>query len=361
MQKQQDQPDDVRLRVCQQNQRRPDHSHIGVVLILFRMLCRQLCGVPLIMADTIKIGTRGSNLALWQAHWVKSEIEANNPKMGVEIVIIKTKGDKILDVPLAKVGGKGLFVKEIEQALLEGAIDLAVHSMKDMPAEIPAGLTIGAVPDRENPLDVFISANHVPLKDLPQGAVVGTSSLRRSSQLKHVRPDVNIKTLRGNIETRLRKLDSGDYDAIVLAAAGVLRMKYDDRITEFLPEDTLLPAVGQGALCIEIRQDDPRVETVVSALNHPATRQVVTGERAFLHRLEGSCQVPVAAYGLVQGETYTLTGLVADLDGSCVVKESISGPISQSAELGITLAETLLDRGANTILAKLKENTHDII
>lgn len=312
------------------------------------------------MADTFRIGTRGSNLALWQAHWVKSEIEKNNPGMGVEIVIIKTKGDKILDVPLAKVGGKGLFVKEIEQALMDGTVDLAVHSMKDMPAEIPEGLTIGAVPDRENPLDVLISKNHVPLKDLPKGAVVGTSSLRRASQLKHARPDLTIKTLRGNLETRLRKLDDGEYDAIILAAAGVLRMKYDGRITEYLPDNILLPAVGQGALCIEIRQDDPRVAKVVSALNHPDTHHVVTGERSFLHRLEGSCQVPVAAYGKVDGQTYTLTGLVADLDGSRVFKESISGPIGQSAELGVTLAETLLGRGANIILEQLKEMDHDI-
>lgn len=323
------------------------------------MFGKQLRGVQVIMADTITIGTRGSNLALWQANWVKSEIEKNTSGIKVDVKIIKTKGDKILDVPLAKVGGKGLFVKEIEKALLEGDIDLAVHSMKDMPAEIPVGLTIGAVPDRENPLDVFISTNHVALKDLPKGAVVGTSSLRRASQLKHARPDLEIKTLRGNIETRLRKLDEGQYDAIVLAAAGVLRMEYQDRITEYLDRETLLPAVGQGALCIEIREDDARIGPVVSALNHDDTRSVVTGERAFLHHLEGSCQVPVAAYGEVQGESYTLTGLVADLDGSRVIKNTLSGPISDSARLGVELAESLLARGAKTILDQLKENANE--
>ena len=312
------------------------------------------------MANTLTIGTRGSNLALWQAHWVKSEIEKNNPAIGVEIHIIKTKGDKILDVPLAKVGGKGLFVKEIEKALLDGTIDLAVHSMKDMPAEIPDGLTIGAVPDRENPLDVFISKDHIPFEKLPRGSVVGTSSLRRASQVKHARPDVTIKTLRGNIETRLKKLDEGLYDAIILAAAGVLRMKYDDRITEYLPENTLLPAVGQGALCIEIRENDSRVSDVVTLLDHDDTRKVVFGERAFLHRLEGSCQVPVAAHGQVNGDNYTLTGLVADLDGATVIKETLTGPITDSVRLGVTLAETLLERGANTILEQLKENANEI-
>lgn len=312
------------------------------------------------MAGALKIGTRGSKLALWQAHWVKDELQKNDPALEVAIVIIKTKGDKILDVPLAKVGGKGLFVKEIEEALLSGAIDLAVHSMKDMPADIPEGLTIGAVPVRENPLDVFISNNKVMLKDLPLGAKVGTSSLRRSSQIMHSRPDIQIIPLRGNLETRLRKLDSGEFDAIILAAAGILRMRYENRITEYLEQDLILSAVGQGALCIEIRQNDARVESLISPLNHGETHKVVSGERAFLHRLEGSCQVPVAANGTLEGETLQLTGLVADLDGTRVIKDSICGPIDQSVELGITLAERLLDQGAKTILDQLKENAHEI-
>lgn len=312
------------------------------------------------MGGTVNIGTRGSKLALWQAHWVKSEILKNDPSIQVEITIIKTKGDIILDVPLAKVGGKGLFVKEIEEALLSGKIDLAVHSMKDMPAVIPPGLTIGAVPLRENPLDVFISTNNVNLSDLPQGARVGTSSLRRSSQIKHARPDLKIISLRGNIDTRLRKLDSGEFDAIILAAAGVLRLEYEHRITQFLDREVLLPAVGQGALCIEIRENDERVNAIIAPLNHGETRKIVSGERAFLHRLEGSCQVPVAAHGLTDGDTLTLTGLVADLDGTRIIKDSISGPNDQSEALGITLAETLLDRGAKTILDQLKENANEI-
>jgi hydroxymethylbilane synthase len=320
----------------------------------------QLCRVSLIMGDVIKIGTRGSKLAQWQANWVKAEIQKNDPSVQVDIIIIKTKGDKILDVPLAKVGGKGLFIKEIEEALLAGDIDLAVHSMKDMPAEVPSGLTIGAVPDRENPFDAFISKTGGGLEALPRGATVGTSSLRRSSQLKHVRPDLTIVSLRGNIETRLRKLQEEPFDAIILAAAGMLRMQYDDKVTEYLTPDKMLPAVGQGALCIEIRENDPRIRSVVDPLNHPETRQVVMGERAFLHHLEGSCQVPVAAHGSLDGETLTLTGLVAELDGSKVFRETLTGPKDQSAALGVRLAETLLERGAKNILETLKENANGI-
>ncbi|GAB6095953.1 hydroxymethylbilane synthase [Desulfatiferula olefinivorans] len=311
------------------------------------------------MGAALKIGTRGSKLAQWQAYWVKDEILKNNPDLTVDIVIIKTKGDKILDVPLAKVGGKGLFVKEIEEALLSGAIDLAVHSMKDMPAAIPPGLTIAAVPMRENPQDVLISAQGHTLDTLPAGARVGTSSLRRSSQILHARPDAVIIPLRGNIDTRLKKLDDGEFDAIVLAAAGVLRLGYDNRITQILDDTRMLPAVGQGALCVEIRENDPRVKALVDPLNHAVTEQGVTAERAFLHRLEGSCQVPVAAHAVIAGDTLSITGLVADLDGSRVFKDSLSGPCDQSAALGVTLAETLLARGANHILDQLKEKAHE--
>jgi hydroxymethylbilane synthase len=312
------------------------------------------------MGGSVIIGTRGSKLALWQAHWVKSEIEKNHPELTVELSVIKTKGDKILDVPLAKVGGKGLFVKEIEDALLSGKIDLAIHSMKDVPAEIPEGLTIGAIPLRENPQDVILSRNNLKLMDLPKQAKVGTSSLRRSSQIRKIRPDLEILPLRGNIDTRLRKLDEGEFDAIVLAAAGVRRLGFADRISEYLPPEKVLPSVGQGALCIEIRLADPRIEAIVRAMDHSDTNTVVSGERAFLHRLEGGCQIPIAAHGNVDGKDFTMTGLVADLTGETIIKETITGPREDSVALGIALADRLLARGAKTILDQVKETADEI-
>ncbi|MGA6926402.1 MAG: hydroxymethylbilane synthase, partial [Desulfosarcina sp.] len=235
------------------------------------------------MADNaVVIGSRGSQLALWQANWIKQAIHDRHPNLAVEIAIIKTRGDKILDVPLAKVGGKGLFVKEIEEALLSQRIDLAVHSMKDMPADIPNGLCIGAIPKRADPRDVLITASGLPLEGLKKGARIGTSSLRRSAQLLHVRPDLSIVPLRGNLDTRLKKLHGDSLDAIVLAAAGVHRLGLADRITQVLDESIMLPAVGQGALCVEIRASAPRIADLVGALEDADTRQVVTGERAFL-------------------------------------------------------------------------------
>ncbi|MBL7178686.1 MAG: hydroxymethylbilane synthase [Desulfobacterales bacterium] len=306
------------------------------------------------MDQTVYIGTRGSKLALWQANWVKSALEAKHPLLTAELVIIKTKGDKILDVPLAKVGGKGLFVKEIEDALLDGRIDLAVHSMKDMPAEIPAGLCIGAIPEREAPQDVLISKNGLPLAKLGSGACIGTSSLRRAAQLLHARPDLVIKPLRGNLDTRLKKLETENFDAVVLAAAGVKRLGLENRITQYLDETVMLPAVGQGALCVEIRQNDPAVESIVSALEHPRTRAVVMGERAFLNRLEGGCQVPVAAHGKIENTRFTLCGLVASLDGTTVIKDTLSGSLDASETIGIKLAERLISKGAQEIIATLK-------
>jgi uroporphyrinogen III methyltransferase/synthase len=305
------------------------------------------------MKKHIKIGTRGSKLALWQANWVKSAIENSREDISAELVIIKTKGDKILDVPLAKVGGKGLFVKEIEESLLEGRVDIAVHSMKDMPAEIPQGLCIGAIPERENPKDVLISKSGKTFSELPRGARIGTSSLRRGAQLLHKRPDINILPLRGNLDTRLKKLETENLDAIVLAAAGVKRMNLEHRITEYLDEDIMVPAVGQGALCIEIRENDPKIGTLISRLNHQDTRFVVMGERAFLNRLEGGCQVPIAAHGKTQAGTFTLCGLVADIDGKTVFRESLSGPETESERIGVELAERLLEMGAGEILSRL--------
>lgn len=304
----------------------------------------------------LRIGTRGSQLALWQANWVKKAITRYWPKISPELVIIKTTGDKILDVPLAKVGGKGLFVKEIEEALMDGRIDIAIHSMKDMPAELPEGLSISAVPERENPLDALITDGHNALASLPQGAKVGTSSLRRSAQLLHQRPDLEIEPLRGNLDTRLKKLTTTELDAIVLAAAGLKRLGLEHRITEFLTVDTMLPAVGQGALCIETRTNDSVVGPVVAALDHATTHTAVLAERAFLHRLEGGCQVPIAGHATIDNEQLHLTGLVAELDGQIIIKESVTGPCHQATTLGLELAEALLAQGAGDILERLEHN-----
>jgi hydroxymethylbilane synthase len=306
------------------------------------------------MNNPIRIGTRGSKLALWQANWTKSFLEKKFPSTPIELSIIKTQGDKILDVPLAKVGGKGLFVKEIEAALLARRIDIAVHSMKDMPADIPEGLCIGAIPQRENPLDVFISCNGTGFQQIAAGSVIGTSSLRRGAQLRHSRPDIVIQSIRGNLDTRLRKLESENFDALVLAAAGVKRLNLEHKITEYLDTTIMLPAIGQGALCVEIRNDDPIVGPMVAAMEHARTRAVVAGERAFLKRLEGGCQVPIAGHGTISNNTFTLTGLVADVDGLQVIKGKKSGPIESSETIGIDLAEELLARGADKILQQLK-------
>ena len=306
------------------------------------------------MKEPVRIGTRASKLALWQANWIKSALIEANPQQTVELVTIKTKGDKILDVPLAKVGGKGLFVKEIEQALLDGRIDVAVHSMKDMPAEIPDGLCIGAIPPREISADVLISKSGLLFSDLKHGGVIGTSSLRRGAQLRHARPDIVIVPLRGNVETRLKKMETENLDAVVLAAAGVKRLDLEHRITEYLDSDIMLPAVGQGALCIEIRQNDPNIENMIKTLDDSGTHAVVTGERAFLNRLGGSCQVPIAGLGEIDRDSFKLTGLVADLDGSRVLKATLSGAIDSTETVGVRLAEQLLNQGADKILAQLQ-------
>ena len=305
------------------------------------------------MTPPVVIGTRGSPLALWQAEWVRSALLQRFPGVAVELSIIKTQGDKILDVPLAKVGGKGLFVKEIEDALLNGRADVAVHSMKDMPAEIPAGLVIGAVPEREIPADVLISRNDLTLRQLPAGGVIGTSSLRRAAQLRHLRPDLEVVPVRGNVETRMGKLDTDRLAAVVLAAAGVKRLGLAQRVAESLDEEIMLPAVGQGALCIEVREKDSRIGAMIAALDHPATRTVVSGERAFLKRLQGGCQVPIAGHGRLDGDQFILTGLVAEVDGGIVIKDRLSGPAEAAEQIGIELAETLLRRGADQILQKL--------
>ena len=302
------------------------------------------------MRKHIKIGTRGSLLATTQSTWVKNQIEAQHPGVSVELVIIVTKGDKILDVPLAKVGGKGLFVKELEEALLRKEVDLAVHSMKDVPSELPEELHLGIIPARENPHDAFIAKDFTSIADLPAGATVGTSSLRRRSQLAALRPDLEIVDLRGNLDTRLRKLDEGQFQAIILAAAGLNRLGMSNRATAYFSAQEMLPAVGQGALGIELRKDDDELLAGLSFLNDEKTTIAVAAERAFLTRLEGGCQVPIGAFAEVENGEVELTGLVASIDGKVVLKESIKGLSDDAHQLGTELANKLLDKGAREIL-----------
>ena len=312
------------------------------------------------MKKNIRIGTRGSQLALWQAHHVKSRIETLFPELKVEVITISTKGDRITDRPLALVGGKGLFVKEIETALLNEEIDLAVHSMKDMPGEMPEGLVIGAIPERENPFDVMISRENKLLADYPAKARIGTSSLRRGSQLKAARPDLEILSIRGNLDTRLKKLKAGDYDAIVLAAAGLRRLGQEHEITQYLDEDLMVPAVGQGALCIQTRENDRDISPVMERLDHAPTRFCVTGERAFLKQIEGSCHIPVACYAQIKGNQVILTALVASEDGREVIKRQSTcpeaAPVSTIVDTGRALATQLLENGGKQILESLNSN-----
>ena len=301
----------------------------------------------------LRIGTRGSALALWQAEWVKSQLLAGQQELMVELVVIKTTGDKILDVPLAMVGGKGLFVKEIEEALLDGRADLAVHSVKDMPAELPEGLHLAAMPPREDPRDALISKNGADLDKLPHGARVGTSSLRRAAQLLHLRPDLRIETLRGNVDTRLRKLKTEGLDAIVLAAAGLKRMELSRVISEYLEPERILPAVGQGALGIETRVADVFTNEIVASLIHQQTVITVRAERAFLKRLEGGCQVPIGAYATTEDETLILTGIVADLKGVRLIRKAMRGDVRQPEVVGESLAEVVLESGGREILAEI--------
>jgi len=304
-------------------------------------------------ARNIVIGSRGSQLALWQANWVKSELERLHDNADIDIRIIATSGDNIQDVPLAKIGGKGLFVKEIEEALLANEIDLAVHSMKDVPMELPTELGISVITKRENPLDALISKNGEKLADLPQGATIGTSSLRRSSQLLKYRGDFKIHPLRGNVDTRLRKVEEGKYDAILLASAGLNRLGWANRITEEISHDILLPAMGQGALGIETRLDDTMIYDFISTLNHEQTHYAVSAERSLVGRLDGGCQVPIGAYARIEKGLITLKGLVASLDGEIIYKLENVGPVDDAINIGQELGAQLLKMGANEILEKL--------
>lgn len=305
------------------------------------------------MIDKITIGTRGSQLALWQTNWVKTQIEKNHPGIKVDINIISTKGDRVLDVSLPKLGeqGKGLFTKELEEAIFERRVDLAVHSLKDLPTELPDGLTIGAICEREDVRDALVARDAIKrFSELPDKSLIGTSSLRRQAQIRRVRPDLVIEPIRGNVDTRLRKLDEGSYDAIVLAAAGLHRLGYANRITEHLSQDFILPAVGQGALAIETRSDDSAVDEIVSLLNHGPTRLACTAERAFLKGLGGGCLVPIAAHARIEADLIHLTGLVSSPDGSESISDRHSGPSSDAEAIGQELANEMLSRGADRIL-----------
>ncbi len=302
------------------------------------------------MQKRLVIATRGSKLALWQANHVSARLREAHPGLVVELLPIKTKGDKILDVPLAKVGGKGLFVKEIEEALLDGRADLAVHSMKDVPAEQPEGLVLGVIPQREDPCDRLLSVRHDSLAALPAGATVGTSSLRRKAQLLALRPDLAIVDLRGNLDTRLGKLLDGRFDAIVVAAAGLNRLGLAAPKSVRLGPPEFLPAAAQGALGIEYRRDDRETAAALAFLDHPESRDAVLAERGFLARLEGGCQVPIAAHAVIEGDALSLDGLVADPETGKTFRDAVRGPRSQAEALGRTLAENVLAMGAKAVL-----------
>ncbi|CAG9619527.1 hydroxymethylbilane synthase [Sutcliffiella rhizosphaerae] len=303
----------------------------------------------------IIVGSRRSKLALTQTNWVIDQLKALGAPFDFEVKEIVTKGDKILDVTLSKVGGKGLFVKEIEQAMFDKEIDMAVHSMKDMPAVLPKGLTIGCIPFREDHRDAFISKGHVTFRDLPSGAIVGTSSLRRGAQLLAKRPDIEIKWIRGNIDTRLAKLESEEYDAIILAAAGLARMGWsNDVVTEFLDEDICLPAVGQGALSIECREDDKELLDTLALFTDAVTEKAVLAERAFLDKMEGGCQVPIAGFATVgQDDQVTLSALVGAPDGSILYKERITG--TDPIKVGLEAAESLTLQGGKALIDNVKK------
>ena len=301
----------------------------------------------------IVIATRESPLALWQAHYVKDALEMAHPGLAVELLGMTSRGDQLLDSPLAKIGGKGLFVKELETALLEGRADIAVHSMKDVPMSFPEGLCLGSICEREAPNDAFVSNTYESIDALPQGAIVGTSSLRRECQLRSYRPDLVVNFLRGNVNTRLAKLDNGQYDAIILAAAGLIRLGFEDRIRSRLTPEQSLPAGGQGAVGIELRSDDELTRDLIQVLHHPKTAAEVTAERALNQTLNGGCQVPIAAFCVTEGDTLWLRGLVGAVDGSSILRAEARGKVEDAEVLGQQVANELLSQGAEAILAEV--------
>ena len=302
----------------------------------------------------VSIGSRGSPLALWQANWVKDLLLKQHSDLSVDIQIIKTSGDKIQDVPLAKIGGKGLFVKEIEESLLKRDVDFAVHSMKDMPINFPINLCIACVAKRENPFDALISRNDIKLAELPKGAKIGTGSLRRISQLLNYRPDFKLIPLRGNLETRLQKLDTEGLDAIILAAAGLIRLGWDNRITEIIPPDILLPAMGQGAVGIEARKNDVENQILLADMDDEDTHYALDAERALVSQLEGGCNVPIGAFATLDADQITLTGLVASLDGKTVYKKELTDIKTNAVAMGRKMGDELIEMGAGRIMQKIR-------
>ena len=306
--------------------------------------------------STVVIGSRGSPLALWQANWIKDLLQEYHSDLAVDIKIIKTSGDKIQDVPLAKIGGKGLFVKEIEEGLLKREVDFAVHSMKDMPIIFPMNLCIACVTKRENPFDALISRNNIKLDDLPKGAKVGTGSLRRMSQLLYYRPDLKLVPLRGNLETRLKKLETEGLDAIILAAAGLIRLGWNDRITEIISPEVLLPAMGQGAVGIETRKNDVDNQILLADIDHEETHYALDAERALVSQLEGGCNVPIGSFATLDGDKINLTGLVASLDGKMMYKKELTDLKTNAIALGRKLGDELIELGADRIMQEIKSN-----
>ncbi|MCI0706601.1 MAG: hydroxymethylbilane synthase [Ignavibacteriae bacterium] len=303
------------------------------------------------------IGSRGSELARWQTDWLAGQLRRLHPTVSVEVVLIKTTGDKILDSPLSKIGGKGLFTKEIEKALLDGTIDLAVHSLKDLPTVIPEGLTIGAVTEREDVRDVFIShpaKKYSSFKSVPVHGIIATGSLRRRCQLLHHRPDLTIVDLRGNLRTRREKLSDSDWDGMILARAGLLRLGWTELISEIFEPEYMLPAVGQGALGVEIRDNDKELQALLAPVHHHATAQATSGERALLRELEGGCQIPIGTFGTIANQTFQLHAMVGSLDGTTVVRGFTQGPATEAEELGKQLAHDLVARGAGKILEEIR-------
>lgn len=302
----------------------------------------------------LTIATRGSRLALWQAEYIKSRLQLRHPGLEVDLLVLKTKGDVVLDTPLAKIGGKGLFVKEIEEALLDGRADLAVHSMKDVPMQLPGGLKLGAIPEREDPADIFMSVNFGSLDELPQRAKVGTSSLRRTAQLLALRPDLRVESLRGNVDTRLRKLMEWRFDAIVMAAAGINRLGISAPKQKVFSLDEFLPSPGQGALGLEYAVDRPDVAEIVAFLDHRPTRVCVEAERSFLSTLEGGCQTPIGAYATLDEQgMINLTGMVASLDGTRIIRQQLSSPVDDTRDVGYHLAWSIMDGGGSDILREI--------
>ncbi|MFC1850149.1 hydroxymethylbilane synthase [candidate division CSSED10-310 bacterium] len=311
------------------------------------------------MSIRLTLGTRGSKLALWQANWVRDNLSSMFPGSEIMIKIVKTKGDKVLDCPLSQIGSRGVFVKELEEAILRNEVDVAIHSAKDIPSELPADLSLLAFSPREDPRDVLVSKKGLPLEKLPDRAIIGTSSLRRICQLKLLRPDINFVDLRGNLDTRLAKLHQGNMDAITVAAAGIIRLGFTEQVTEFFRPDVVIPAVGQGAIAIEGKESRPDLRQIFARITDEESTIRVTAERSFLSRLEAGCQVPIAAHAILTNQSLSLHALMSNLSGTKVIMDSMTAPSHQAARLGLSLAEKLLTAGGDEILQEIRDSARE--